>query len=147
MHPSQIQDLSLSLPDGIGPFQRAIPDLELWLRGKTVAVHESVEVAQLETIRYGCTDLWPIRDASIETDVAVSAAALSTSLLDKLGRHVRVGGVILALDEYTIDMSRGRFEALVAPSALEIVRYSLPHRLPFLSRRRRPISCILRRRN
>ncbi len=137
----------MALPGGIGPFQRAIPDVELWLRGKTVTVHESVDVEQLNKIRYGCTHLWPIEDVSIETDVAVSTAALSTSLLDKLGRHVRVGGVILALDEYTIDMSRGRFEALVAPSALEIVRYSLPHRLPFLSRRRRPVSCILRRRN
>ena len=147
VQPSRIQERSSSVPDGIGPFLQAIPDLELWLRGKTVAVHGSIDAEQLEAIRHSCADLWPIEDALLEADVAMSTSALSTSRIDTLAGHIRVGGVVLAVDEYTISMSRARFESLVAPTALEIVRYILPHMLPFLSRRRRPVSCILRRRN
>jgi hypothetical protein len=132
---------------GLEVFRRAIPDFELWVRNRNVAADDAMQAQQLNELRYCCSNLWTVPDATVEADVVLSVSALSTSFLDNLARHVRVGGVILAVDEYTLSMGSRRFEAIVAPTALEVVRRTLPTALLFSSRNRRPVSCILRRRN
>jgi hypothetical protein len=119
----------------------------LWLRGKTLAIHGEIDAAELGAISASCARIWPMEYASVEADAVISVTALSTAVLDRLALHVRVGGPVLLVDNYTMSMSRSRFEALVGPSALEIVRCRLPHPLPFLRRGRKAVSCILRRRN
>jgi hypothetical protein len=141
------QACALSTTKALADFFEAIPDLELWLRGRALAVHGEWGPAELVELRELCADVWPVDLASVEADVAISISALSTSVLDRLGCHVRVGGSILLLDPYTMSLSQSRFDAMVAPTALEIVRCSLPHALPVFRRGRKPVACILRRRN
>lgn len=145
MYPGQLQERTQTAPHDA--LLDAIPDLELWLRGRAAVFHGEFEAVQLDRIRGLCAEIWPLDRARYEADIAVSIAALSTSLLDTLARHVRVGGAVIVLDKYTMSISESRFEAMVAPTALEIVRYALPHSFPVLRRGRRPVSCILRRRN